>query len=142
MCDFYGSSHVIGCIKMCANERWLFVDAVCVCGGGCSVDMTPAPQPSAGLRGPGQFTGLLVANTCPSEPQLSYWEQPRFNDSQFCLFRNFHHLTEAGGQGKICQVHQWHKEDGWLLSSGRFSVLSKPLGLSPLPCLQRVLNYP
>lgn len=27
----------------------------------------PALQPSAGLRGPGQFTGLLVAGTCYSE---------------------------------------------------------------------------
>lgn len=33
------------------------------------LDMMPALQPSAGLRGPGQFTRFLVAGTCHSERQ-------------------------------------------------------------------------
>ena len=42
----------------------------CMCVMGVQLlDVMPALQPSAGLRGPGQFTRLPVASTCHSEHQ-------------------------------------------------------------------------
>lgn len=49
----------------------IVVVMVCVCLWGVQpLDLMPTFQPSAGLRGPGQFTRMLIAGTCHSEQCL------------------------------------------------------------------------